>query len=90
MGRTLCVWFPDWSLRRPDVPSERPCVVIDGDNRVVAVNDVAMRKGAVVGMRRSEAEVLCPGGVTLTQDPGAEAAIFEPVVAAIEALIPRV
>ncbi|NOY55478.1 MAG: DNA polymerase Y family protein [Actinobacteria bacterium] len=90
MGRTLCVWFPDWSLRRPDVPSERSCVVIDDGSRVVAANDVAMQKGVEVGMRRSEAEVLCPGGVTLEQDPGAEAAIFEPVVAAIEALVPRV
>lgn len=41
-------------------------------------------------MRRSEAEVLCPGGVTLEQDPGAEAAVFEPVVVVIEALVPRV
>jgi protein ImuB len=90
MGRTLCVRFPDWPLRRPDAPGERPSVVVDGDDKVVAVNDEAAHGGVRVGMRRAEAEVLCPGGMTLARDPGAEAAAFEPVVGAIELLVPRV
>ena len=90
MSRTLCVWFPDWPLRRPDAPSDRTCLVVGEDNQVTAVNDVAAGKGALVGMRRSEAEVLCPGGVTLERDVGAETTVFEPVVTVIEALIPRV
>lgn len=88
MGRTLCVWFPNWPLRRS--PQKRACIVIDEDNRVVALSDGASAEGVRVGMRRGEAEALCPGGVTLEQDLGAEAAEFEPVVAALERLIPRV
>ena len=34
MERTLCVWFPDWPLRRPDVPSAEPCQAVDGGNLV--------------------------------------------------------
>lgn len=34
--------------------------------------------------------MLCPGGVTLEQDPGTEATMFEPVVRSIEERIPRV
>ncbi len=41
-------------------------------------------------MRRREAEAVCPTVVTLAQDPGAEAGAFEPVVATMEQLIPRV
>ncbi len=44
----------------------------------------------MVGMRRREAEAICPTIVTLPADPGAEAAAFEPVVVAVESLIPRV
>jgi len=41
-------------------------------------------------MRRREAEALCPTVVTLPADPGAEAVAFEPVAAAVEAVVPRV
>ena len=41
-------------------------------------------------MRRREAEAVCPVVVTVVADPGADAVRFEPVVAAIESLIPRV
>lgn len=88
MGRTLCVWFPRWSLR--DAPHGRPCISVDTANRVVAVNEEAAAEGAAVGMRRGEAEALCPGGTTFERDVGAEVAVFEPVVAAIEEVVPRV
>jgi protein ImuB len=82
------MWFPKWPLRgeRPG----RPCIVIDTNNRVAAVNDEAAREGVTLGMRRGEAEALCPGGVTLERDLGAEVAAFEPVVAAVEHVVPRV
>lgn len=41
-------------------------------------------------MRRREAESLCPGGVSLLVDHGAAASAFEPVLAAVEGIIPRV
>ena len=77
-------------MRRPDAPSDEPAQVIDDDNRVVAVDEEAARAGVVVGMRRREAEAICPTIRTLIADPGAESVAFEPVVAAVEELIPRV
>jgi protein ImuB len=41
-------------------------------------------------MRRREAEAVCPTILTVTVDPGAEAIRFEPVVLAIESLVPRI
>lgn len=43
-----------------------------------------------VGMLRREAEAVCPTVVTYAQDRGVEAGAFEPVVAAIETLVPQV
>lgn len=90
MGRTLCVWYPDWPLRRPDAPPDRPCQIVDARNRVTAANPLAGGAGVRAGMRRREAEALSPGVVTLAADPGAEAAAFEPVVMAAEELVPSV
>ncbi len=90
MARTLCIWFPDWPLRRPDVPSGSPCQVVDGMGVVVAADLLAFEAGVGIGMRRREAEALCPTATTLIADPGAEAVAFEPVVAAVESLVPRV
>ena len=90
MERTLCVWCPDWPLRRPDAPHQEPGQVVGVDNRVLAVNEQAARAGVKVGMRRREAESICPSLVTLSGDTGAEAARFEPVAAAVEGLIPRI
>ena len=56
---------------------------------MVAATSVAVAAGVCVGMRRREAEALCPTAVTLVADPGAEAAAFEPVAQAIEAVVPR-
>lgn len=58
--------------------------------RVVAFNQYARESGVRLGMRRPEAEVLCPGGTTLEQDYATELLTFEAVASAIEGLIPRV
>lgn len=89
MGRTVCVYYPDWSLRGPDVPAGRPCLVVD-DGVVVAVDRQTAEVGVTVGMRRGDAEVRCPNVVTLERDAVAEARAFEPVVVAVEAVVPRV
>lgn len=90
MARILCVWFPDWPLRRPDTPPDRPGQVVDADGMVIAATGDAVAQGVQVGMRRREAEALCPTVVTLVSDPGAEAVAFEPVAQAIESLVPRI
>jgi len=84
------VSFPAWALRRPDAPRTEPCQAVDEDGVVGAVNDPAAASGLRTGMRRDEAEARCPTVVTLERDPGREAILFEPVVAAVEALVPRV
>jgi protein ImuB len=90
MERTLCVWFPDWPLRRPDVPPAEACQAVDDENLVVAVNKPATAAGIRVGMRRREAEAVCPTVTTIEHDPGAEMERFERVAVAVEALIPRI
>ena len=90
MERTLCVWYPDWPLRRPDAPPDSPCQAVGDDNRVIALNSLAADAGIQIGMWRREAEAVCPVVFTVVADLGADAARFEPVVTAIEDLIPRV
>jgi protein ImuB len=90
MARTLCVWLPDWPLRRPDAPQDEPCQVVDEKGLIVAVGRLAASAGVRVGMRRREAEAICPGAVTLMADPGAETVAFESVVGAVESVVPRV
>lgn len=90
MERTLCVWYPEWGLRDQDAPQDEPAQNVGEDGRVIAVNHRADAAGVHIGMRRREAEAVCPTVVTVPYDPGAAARRFEPVVLAIEALIPRV
>ena len=88
------MWFPDWALRRPDVIQlvgpDSPAQVIDADNRVVGVNQLAAARGLSVGMRRREAEAICPEVITLIDDPAASAIDFEPVASAIEDVVATV
>lgn len=59
-------------------------------NRVIAVNELAADAGVLVGMRRREAEAVCPTVQSFIADPGAEAVTFDPVVTTLEEVIPRV
>jgi protein ImuB len=72
------------------VPPADPCQAIDDQNLVVAVNRPATEAGIRVGMRRREAEAVCPTVATIEHDPGAEMARFERVAVAVETLIPRI
>src|SRR3989304_6982308 len=93
MGRTLCVWFPDWPLSPEGRQSDRPCLVVGepeaGISRVVAADGLARAAGVEVGMPRREAENLCPTAMVARRDLGEEARRFEPVVEAVEGGIPR-
>lgn len=84
------MWFPDWALRCLNAPSDEPCQVVDDSSRVVAANLPAQAQQVRVGMMRRETEAVCPAVTTYLQDRGAEAGAFEPVVVAIESLVPRV
>ncbi len=87
------MWWPEWSLRRQDAPPYSPSFVVQpgaGGFRVVTANTAARSSGIAQGMPRREAEGLCPGAVVLERDLGAETIDFEPVVVAIEDLVPKV
>ncbi|HXV72870.1 MAG TPA: DNA polymerase Y family protein, partial [Acidimicrobiia bacterium] len=91
--RTLCVWFPMWSLAvarqtRPDAPSDESVLVVD--DRVTGATADVLEAGVSLGMPRREAEALAPFATVLNRDIGEETRSFEPVVALVEDLVPRV
>lgn len=90
MERTLCIWYPEWALQSADAPRDEPCQAVGEDNRVAAVNERAAAAGIRLGMRRREAEAICPTVTSVIRDVGAEAVSFERVVRAVEALVPKV
>jgi protein ImuB len=95
--RTCCVWCTDWpviALRRRD-PGLRtqPVAVrerIGSRELVRAASAEARAQGVARGMRRREAEALCPGIAIVDADLALEARAFEVVARAVETLTPRV
>ncbi|MCB1018090.1 MAG: DNA polymerase Y family protein, partial [Acidimicrobiales bacterium] len=87
--RTLAVWCPDWPVVAAGVALDVPAAVLRA-NRVVACSPAARAEGVGVGLRRRESQGRCPGLVVLDHDPGLDARRFEPVLAAVETLTPRV
>jgi protein ImuB len=91
--RVIMVWCPAWPVMAAGiaagVPSSAPAAVIAA-NRVVACSAPAWTDGVRRGMRRREAQERSPELVVLADDPGRDARLFEPVVAAVEELAPGV
>ncbi len=67
-----------------------PAVAVLVANRVVVCSEAARAEGVERGLRRRQAESLCPGIVVVADDPGRDARAFESVVAAVEAFTPGV
>ena len=88
------MWCPTWPLGRPDAPSDNPVIVVgaprQGVSRVAAADPLAMSVGVTRGMPRREAEGLCPAARVLVRDPEEEWRRFEPIVASIEEVVPKV
>lgn len=89
--RTLVVWCPDWPVvaSGKDEDGSTPVAVV-ASGHVVASSAAARHSGVHRGMRRRQAEATCSGLVVVGADPALEARVFEPVVAAVESLTPRV
>jgi protein ImuB len=91
--RRIAVWCPDWPVTtaclEARLPTDSPVAVVTA-NRVVACSHAARRHGVRRGLRRREAQAHCPQLVVLPRDAAAEARVFEPVVAALEAIAPGV
>ena len=93
--RTICVWFPDWPLE--GMPDDVPGFVYEegrasgGETeRVAAANRLARESGVTIGMGRRSSEALCPVATSKARDLGEETRRFEPVIAMLEDLVPRV
>jgi protein ImuB len=87
--RVLVAWCPDWPVQAAGFPYEVPVAVID-KGRVVACSPAARAEGVATGLRRREAQRRCTGLVLVDGDPDRDARAYEPVVAAVEALAPKV
>lgn len=85
----VVVWCPDWPLVSWGVPLDEPAAVLVA-NRVVATTPAARVAGVAREQRRREAQGRCPELAVLERDIDREARLFEPVVAALEAITPRV
>jgi protein ImuB len=87
--RTLILWCPDWPVTAGGFdPDDLVAVVHAG--RVLAASAAARASGVRLGLRKREAESRCTGLVVVGQDLPGEARMFEPVVAALTGLTPRV
>ena len=86
--RTLVVRCADWPVVAAGLPLHEPVAVVHA-NRVVATSPAARQEGVARHQRRREAQGRCPALVVVEQDLARDARGFEPVVAALEALTPR-
>jgi protein ImuB len=91
--RVVVVWCPDWPVvagaAAAGLAAQTPAAVVAA-NRVLACSAAARAQGVRRGQRRREAQGRCPELVVLADDPDRDARMFEPVVAAVEALAPGV
>jgi protein ImuB len=87
--RTLVVRCADWPIVAAGVALDEPAAVFHA-NRVTATSPAARAHDIVLHQRRREAQARCPSLVVLDHDPAREARAFEPVVATLDALTPRV
>jgi protein ImuB len=89
MTRILVLWCPEWSVSSAGHRADEKVAVVEG-NRIRVVSKGGRAAGVRVGLGPREAESRCPGIVLLERDPAREARVFEPVVAAVETITPRV
>lgn len=91
--RLLVLWCPDWPVHA-HAQAERltpanPVAVIE-KNLVLACSPAARAEGVRRGMRQREAQARCPAIHLLRYDPALDARAFEPVLTALEGLLPGV
>ena len=93
----VVLWCPDWPVvsalaaagLAADSPGELPVAVVHAA-RVVSCSATARAAGVRRGLRRREAQSRCPELIVLSHDPARDARAFEPVVAAVDELMPGV
>jgi protein ImuB len=91
--RVAVLWCPDWPVTAaaqqeklaPDAP-----IALVTKNLVFACSSSARAEGVVRGLRVREAQARHPGLIVLDYDPALDSRAFEPVIAAMEELVPGV
>src|SRR5574341_1457940 len=89
MARVLAIWCPGWPVAAARVPATEPVAVLDA-GRVLACSAAARAEGVRLGQRRRQAQECCPRLELIAPDTDRDARAFEPVLAAVESLTPRI
>ena len=91
--RTVLLWCPDWptNAAAAELGCEpgAPLALIDR-GEVFACSASARSDGVRRGLRVREAQSRCPDLIALPYDPVLDHRVFEPVVAAVEEIVPGV
>ncbi|MCW4384243.1 DNA polymerase Y family protein [Salinibacterium sp. SYSU T00001] len=91
--RTMVLWFPDWPVVAArsihGLPPAASVAVIDR-GIVIACSAEARQEGVRRGLRVREAQLRSPALTVHPHDPETDARAFDPVIAAIEQVIPGV
>ena len=87
--RFLAAWFPDWPVTAAGYRPQDP-VAFAESGAISACSAAAFQAGVRVGQRRREAKRHCPLLTLLPNDPYRDAQAFEPVVAALTMIVPRI
>lgn len=90
-ARVLALWCPDWpataAAADADLPPRHPVAVLHA-NRVIACSAPARALGVRRGMRKRQAQSVCPEMTVVTADEHRDGRLFEPVAAAVADLVP--
>ena len=91
--RVAVLWCPDWPVtaaaQHEKLPPDSPIALVT-KNLVFASSASARAEGVVRGLRVREAQARQPGLVVLDYDPALDSRAFEPIIAAMEELVPGV
>ena len=89
--RTIVLWCPDWPVtaasRARELPDRSPVALIVA-GQVFACSAAAREQGVKRGLRMREAQSRCPELVVLPYEPELDIRSFEPVIAAIDEVMP--
>lgn len=89
--RLLVLWAPDWPVlahaRSHRLPDDAPIALVD-KGLVFACSESARAEGVARGQRIREAQSRCPRLQVLRYDPALDARAFEPVLTALEQVLP--
>ncbi|HLS61862.1 MAG TPA: DNA polymerase Y family protein, partial [Ruania sp.] len=89
--RLVVLWVPDWpvvaALNEGLAGAHQPVALYDGRG-VAALSARARAQGVRRGMRKRSAQAICPDLVLLGVDEGRDVRAFEPVVQALEEVVP--